>query len=191
MLTAELRSHSNIKTLKGASVIKFKIVMLEWETLPSNKCTEVKVGFETDRDNFGYLGEYFRGVVVPDIDAFNKNYEMQIEDIKEARAKGDGSLKYYNENSPYSKGLCSMQNISGADRITSFPERLNYFEYNQFVVVCPITEACISQLKTMKEEIDAGKCKFGDYPAQNGCFRSGDAFSDFIGILECLDRFWS
>lgn len=174
---------------------KLKIVKIVANDYPSyyGTCKFVEVGFEiSDPDpNFGYLGEFYRGVVVPDIEAYNKNYEDTIEKITQDRAAGeDNFLKYLNEDSPYDRGLCKIDNIVGSDSIKKFPDQPGYFEYGQYVADCPITRACIEQLFTMKKQIDEGVCAFGDFPDQVGCFRSGDVVSDFVGIIECLDRFW-
>lgn len=173
---------------------KLKIVKLDWSTAQSyhGTCLEFCAGFVTDEsDNyFGYLGEYFKGIVVPDIEAYDRNYELCLADLKKEPRDADSFLKYINKNSPYDKGLCSVQNVQGSDSIRMFKDRPGYFEFSQFVADCPITRACIKQLETMKAEIESGICQFGDYPDQAGCFRSGDVFLDFVGILECLDRFW-
>lgn len=151
---------------------------------------EFQIDIGEEEPHFGTLGKYHKELVMFDrekyeeyYDNFDKN-DMMFEDIPDSEFK---ELKF-KKPSPYDLGYCKLMDVSGNDCINEIEK--GKYRYSVATNLNYITEAAVKQLEEMKQHIDAGYCRYGDHPEQVGAFRSGDPFSDFIGILETLDRFW-
>jgi hypothetical protein len=151
---------------------------------------EFEIDISEEEIHFGILGKYHKELVMFDrekyeeyYDNFDKN-DMMFEDIPDSEFK---ELKF-KKPSPYDLGYCKLMDVSGNDCI--FELEKGKYKYSVCTNLNYITEAAVKQLEEMKQHLDAGYCRFGPYPEQVGAFRSGDPFSDFIGVLETLDRFW-
>jgi hypothetical protein len=152
------------------------------------------VEFETDASEeqigFGTLGKYHKALVMLDREKYEEHYknfdkdDMFFEEIPDSDFK---ELKF-KKPSPYDLGYCKVMDVSGNDCIYEIEK--GKYKYSLCTNLNYITEAAVKQLEEMKQHLDAGYCRFGPYPEQVGAFRSGDPFSDFIGILETLDRWW-
>ena len=153
---------------------------------------KITVDFEVSGEDiyFGKLGKYFKALAMLDREKYEHHYDnldkddIYFEDIPGSEFK---TLKRKSAN-PYELGYCKILDCAGSDTIQILGN--NKFKYCQYISSNYITEAAIKQLEEMKEHIDSKHCRYGDFPTQVGAFRSGDPFSDFIGILETLDRFW-
>lgn len=132
--------------------------------------------------NFGLLQKYARAQVVPDPKALEAYWENTPLPSFE-----DESFSY---KSPYDIGLIKNQYIEGLDHIREVEGLTNTYEYREYLADCYITRAAILQIAEMKHQMETGVCIFGDFPKQAGCFRSGDALSDFAGLLKSIDLFW-
>lgn len=153
---------------------------------------EITIDFFNDdkEPHFGMLGEYFRAIVMFDKQKYEDHYnnlpadDMYFEEIEGS----EFSQMKFKSKSPYDLGYCKNMECQGRDCIQNLGD--NKYRYHQFISSNLITEACVNQLQEMKWHIDNNYCRYGNYPDQNGAFRSGDPFHDFIGILETIDRFW-
>lgn len=165
----------NIEVEEGKGVYKMKV---EW--------------FSTD-PQLGNLGEYTKAIQVTDKEALEKFEEEELnkdlDEIWEFTPNSDGTSSLERKvDGPYELGLEKIIDIRGADVIKVLGD--NRYAYDTYATKCAIVDACIQQLHEMKDQIERGYCKYGDYPAQAGAFRSGCAYHDFIGVLQTLDRFW-
>jgi hypothetical protein len=153
---------------------------------------EITVKFEANEEEvyFGMLGKYFKALALLDREKYEHHYDnlgkddIYFEDIPGSENK----ILKRKSASPYELGYCKALDCVGTDTIQSLGN--NKFKYCQFISSNYITEAAVKQLEEMKQHIDKNYCRYGDFPTQVGAFRSGDTFSDFIGVLETLDRFW-
>ena len=169
----------------------FRIESIELEEAPQIYRLKVE-WFSTDPD-LGSLGQYTTAIQVVDREALekfeNEEDKKTLEDIWEFTPNEDGTSTLKRKvDGPYQLGLLKNVTIRGADVVKVLPN--NRYSYQCYLAKCRIVEACIQQLYETKDQIENGYCKFGDYPAQAGAFRSGSAYHDFIGVLETLDRFW-
>jgi len=152
------------------------------------------VEFEIDGNeeelHFGTVGKYYKQLVMFDRQKYEDHYNNLPEDDMyfEGIEGTDFSTMKFKSKSPYDLGYCKLMDVSGNDCIVELDK--GKYKYSNCTNLNYITEAAVKQLEEMKQHIDAGYCRYGDYPEQVGAFRSGDPFSDFIGILETLDRFW-
>lgn len=175
----------------------FKINKIKKSKLKKSYCKNsfffnIEIDFTAcqEEKNFGTLGQYYKSIVLLDREKYEHHYDnlgkddTTFEDIPGSEFK----ILKRKSASPYDLGYCKTMDCLGADTINSLGD--NKFKYCQFISSNYITEAAIKQLEEMKEHIDSNHCRYGDFPEQVGGFRSGDPFSDFIGILETLDRFW-
>lgn len=161
---------------------------------PGSYWFSLEVQFELDTSeeepHFGTLGKYHKALVMLDREKYEEHYnnfdkdDMIFEEIPDSDFK---ELKF-KKPSPYDLGYCKVMDVSGNDCIYEIEK--GKYKYSVQTNLNYITDAAVKQLEEMKQHIDAGYCRYGDYPEQVGAFRSGDPFSDFIGILETLDRFW-
>lgn len=144
----------------------------------------------TEEPVFGILGEYYKAIAILDREKYEEYYnnfhkdDMYFEDIPNSNFK---ELKH-KKPSPYELGYCKVADVKGLDTITKLEN--GKYKYSVIVGSNYITKAAVKQLEEMKEHLDTGFCRYGDYPEQAGAFRSGEPFHDFVGILETLDRFW-
>jgi len=153
---------------------------------------KITVVFEAPAEDlyFGMLGKYYKAVVLLDREKYEQHYanfdaaEVTYVDIEDSEFK----QMVFKKPSPYDLGYCKILDCVGADCLVPLGD--NKFKYSQYISSNFITEAAVKQLEEMKHHIDNNYCRYGDFPTQVGAFRSGDPFSDFIGILETLDRFW-
>jgi hypothetical protein len=172
----------------------FKINKIQHEpSKKDNGCFMIEINFscsEEQERSFGTLGKYHKATHVTDIQKFedhyndNSNFEYETEQIEGT----EFSHLKWKKPSAYDLGLVKIVDVEGLDKINKQED--GTFTYKEFVTDCYITTAAVKQLFEMKQHMDTGFCRWGDYPEQVGAFRSGDPFSDFIGILETLDRFW-
>ena len=173
----------------------FKILDIKKTKKKNKKFFFIEVNFshsgEHDKDyHFGYLDAYYKAVVMIDRQKYEDHYnnlpddDMYFEDIEGTEDK----LVKFKSKSPYELGYCETMECMGSDSIQKLED--GTFKYSQYISSNYITEAAFKQLQEMKEHMDKGFCRYGDYPEQVGAFRSGDTFHDFIGILETFDRFW-
>jgi hypothetical protein len=147
--------------------------------------------FNDDKDvHFGMLGKYFNALVMFDKQKYEEHYDnMPNDDMYFEKIEGSElSQIKFKSKSPYELGYCKNMECQGTDCIQELGD--GKYRYHQLISSNYITNACVNQLEEMKWHIDNNFCRYGDYPGQIGAFRSGDAFHDFIGILETLDRFW-
>jgi hypothetical protein len=153
---------------------------------------KITVEFEAPAEDpyFGMLGKYFKAVVLLDREKYEQHYaHFDTDDVSFVDTE-DGEFKQmvFKKPSPYVLGYCKTLDCVGSDCLVPLGD--NKFKYSQYISSNFITEAAVKQLEEMKQHIDNNYCRYGDFPTQVGAFRSGDPFSDFIGILETLDRFW-
>lgn len=166
----------------------FKIIDIKHEQ-ENTKWFYVEVQFTlTDAAYLGTLGKYHRALMVPDITAYEGYYNKPESLEYETKPMGDFYEVIFRGPSPYELGLCKTVDVAGED-ILQKQEDGSYI-YRDHVSSNYITQGAISQLLEMKEHMDSGFCRWGDYPEQAGAFRSGDPSHDFIGIIETLHRFW-
>lgn len=169
----------------------FRIEEIEVEE--SEHFYKLKVDWFSEDPNLGMLGKYTKAIQITDIEALEKFEEEQLnktlEEIADLTPLEDGTLemKFKNE-SPYTLGLEKIVHIRGSDVVNVLDN--NKFSYSCYVAKCMIVESCIQQLHQMKDQIEIGYCKWGEYPSQAGAFRSGSPYHDFLGVIETLDRFW-
>lgn len=170
-----------------------KINKIEYSPpIAAGDCFRIYVNFSCSQDDvafFGTLGKYYKAVAVPDIAAYEAHYadpESTAYDLEPAG--GTFSTIKWRKSSPYDLGLCKQVSVVGCDNIAH--EDDGTYTYQHYIHHNYITEAAVKQLVQMKDDIDRGHCRWGNYPDQVGCFRSGSPISDFIGIIETLDRFW-
>jgi hypothetical protein len=154
----------------------------------------ILVEFEYDTEDSEYafrqLGKYYKGTVLIDREKYEEHYRtLDKDDISFEKIPGTtfSQLKSKRLN-PYEAGYCQTMDIVGEDNIVEFAK--NKFRYSCHVSSNYITDGAAKQLQEMKEHIDNNFCRYGNYPSQVGAFRSGDTFSDCMGIIETLDRFW-
>lgn len=169
----------------------FKIIDIQVNRKESNWFL-IDIKFIADKQNgtLGYLEKYFPVNVVEDIEAYEKYYddpENLDYDLEQVADSNTFQMKF-KKPSPWEIGLCKRTNAIGRDCIYTDDE--GYQHYKQYISSNYITEAAVKQLYEMKEHMEKGYCRWGNYPEQVGSFRSGDPFHDFVGILEVLDRFW-
>jgi hypothetical protein len=152
---------------------------------------EFQLTGEHDKEkHFGMLGKYFGAFVLFDKQKYEDYYnnlpedDMYFEDIPGTEL----SEMKFKSKSPQQLGYCKVMDCKGADCIEEIGD--GKYRYHQFISLNYITQAAVNQLEEMKWHIDNDFCRYGKYPEQNGAFRSGDPFHDFVGILETLDRFW-
>jgi hypothetical protein len=149
---------------------------------------EVNVGEE--ELHFGTLGKYYKALVMLDLEKYEEHYaNVDVNDWVFEKIPGSEHLELkFKSKSPYELGYCKIMDISGNDCIVELEK--GKYKYSVITNYNYITEAAVKQLEEMKSHIDSSYCRWGDFPEQVGAFRSGDPFSDFLGILETLDRFW-
>lgn len=169
----------------------FRIENIEVEE--KEGCYKIKIEWFSTDSQLGNLGEYTKAIHVVDKEAL-ENFEEEelnktIDEIWSFTPNSDGTSSLKRKvDGPYELGLERIVDIRGADVVKVLEN--NRYMYDTYAAKCGIVDACIQQLHEMKDQIERGYCKFGDYPAQAGAFRSGCAYHDFIGVLETLDRFW-
>lgn len=173
----------------------FKILDIQKTPSEDNHCFLIEITFlhtgKYGEDfNFGFLDKYYKSNVMLDKEKYEAYYDdmFKDDDHMEIIEKGHISETVFKKPGPYELGYCKILDCSGADSIEHLGD--NKYKYSQYISTCYITEATYKQLEEMKKHIDNGFCRWGEYPDQNGAFRSGDAFHDFIGILETFNRFW-
>jgi hypothetical protein len=153
---------------------------------------EITIEFLNDEKeiHFGMLGKYFNALVMFDKKKYEEHYDnLPEDDMYFEKIEGSElSEMKFKSKSPYELGYCKNMECQGVDCIQELGD--GKYRYHQFISSNYITNACVNQIEEMKWHIDNNFCRYGNYPDQNGAFRSGDAFHDFIGILETLDRFW-
>lgn len=151
-------------------------------------------GMDSDQGDFGMLGRRFGALVnhAPDLDYYGSYPNDFLKELISMEGK-KGSVWQPEFASPYELGIMEYVMVNGTEKIQkdeNHPEDPNRYFYIEYVVDCLVTRAAIWQLGEMQYEMETGHCKFGNYPNQVGCFRSSNAFHDFLGLLETLDRFW-
>lgn len=157
-----------------------------------SRCFKIHVNYSCSDDEvpfFGSLGDYYSAIEVPDPSAYEAHYNDPDNSGFDSEPVGNGfSTIKWRKPSAYDLGLCKRVNVIGSDSIKR--EDDGSYTYEQYISHNYITEAAVKQLVEMKGGMDRGHCRWGNFPDQVGCFRSGSPISDFIGILETLDRFW-
>jgi hypothetical protein len=151
----------------------------------------IEVNFTPDPEEkyFGTLGEYFSVIAIDDTAAYEAYYsDLENMEYDLVPAGNNTNQIVFKKAGPYELGLCKRSNAVGSE--TLHLEKDGSYTYSQYLNSNYITEACYKQLKEMKEHFEKGFCRYGDYPDQVGAFRSGDAYHDFIAVLETLDKFW-
>jgi len=185
----------NINTKQGN--LMFKILKIEKSETKqghskNSSWFELSVEFfNNDKDvHFGMLGKYFNALVMFDKQKYEEHYDnLPADDMYlEKLPDSEFSQMKFKSKSPYELGYCKNMECQGTDCIQELGD--GKYQYHQLISSNYITEACVKQLFEMKKHQEKDFCRYGDYPDQIGAFRSGDAFHDFIGILETLDRFW-
>ena len=173
----------------------FKILDIKKEQQEGSKFFLIDIRFSHSGEHgvdfhFGILDEYNKSIVMLDREKYEQHYanlekdDMYFEDIDGSQHK---QIKFKSA-SPYDLGYCKTMDCIARDTINHLED--GTFQYCQYVSANYITQAAVKQLEEMKEHMESGFCRWGDYPLQAGAFRSGDTFHDFLGILEVLDRFW-
>lgn len=166
----------------------FQILSLQKTPSQDGQCSLIEVVFShTGRYGedftFGTLDKYYKSLVMLDKEKYESHYDTLLDDNEDIAAQ------IVSKNpSPYDLGYCKVMECSGVDAIEHLGN--NQYKYAQYIATCYITEAAYKQLEEMKDHIEKGVCRWGNYPDQVGAFRSGDPFHDFVGVLETLDRFW-
>ena len=171
---------------------QFRIKNIEVEEKKS--CYKITVEWFSKDPQLGQLGEYSRAVYVPDKKALEEFEEQESEksmsELWKFEPRDDGTSEMIRKiPSSFDLGLQKFVDIRGADKIKEVSYQ-NY-KYTEYISKCMIVKACIQQLHEMKDQIENGFCKWGDYPNQAGAFRSGEPYHDFIGAIETIDRFWA
>lgn len=136
-----------------------------------------------EEKSFGILGEKYLAQIKSDcgLDYYSV-YPNSLED--ELHETGDGKTSRWISEyaTEYELGLVKNVEVEGADKIYIEDD---VYIYEEFISDSIVTRAVVLQLAIMKEEMYNNP---DDIEA--GCFRSGDSFHDFLGLLETLDRFW-
>ena len=147
---------------------KFKIKEINIVPGRDSSYLSFEVKFESSEKKFGRLGKYIDAVVIPDVKLYEKEFaKLYVE--------ADSSRKAW-----YTTHFVSK--IEAEDVIVEEPD--GSFSFKEYVSSNPIVLACIEQLKIMKDIRD------GSDEPEAGFLHSGDAFYDFIVILETIYRFW-
>jgi len=170
-----------------------KINKIEYNPPIANSgCFKIYVNFSCSEEEvpfFGTLGDYYSAVEVPDVAAYEAHYnDPDNTSFDTEPLNSTFSVLKWRKPSAYDLGLCKRVNVIGSDNIKK--EDDGTYTYQQYISQNYITEAAVKQLAEMKSEMDRSYCRWGNFPDQVGCFRSGSPISDFIGILDTLDRFW-
>lgn len=151
--------------------------------------------FKINHIRFDFVGkrsfainiEFENGDLEPDfgtLSAYYKAIHVYDKDLLE---------EYDRENAVYDRydlGLTKIGYVEGADTIIKVQNKKDAYCYSQYLIDCYITRSVILQIAEMKEHLESGFCRWGDYPEQVGAFATGDTYTDFIRALECLDKFW-
>jgi hypothetical protein len=151
----------------------------------------IEVNFTPDAEQtyFGTLGDYFSIIAIDDTAAYEAYYsDSENLEYELIPSSNNTSQIIFKKPSPYELGLCKKTNAVGAETLQL--QKDGSYTYTQYINSNYITNACYKQLKEMKDHLEKGFCRYGDYPDQVGAFRSGDPFHDFIAVLETLDKFW-
>lgn len=142
-----------------------------------------------DEEYLGRLGKYSKALMVSDIEKYEEYYNnLENLEYDEKPIGKEGYEIVFKRPSPYDLGLCKTVDIVGEDAIEQQED--GTYIYRDHISSNYITRAALHQINEMKDHMDRGFCRWGDYPEQVGAFRSGDSFHDFIGIIETLHRFW-
>lgn len=167
----------------------FKIIDIKCEQ-KNTKDFSIEIKFTApDEEYFGRLGKYSRALMVNDIEKY-EDYYNNLENLEyDAKPLANGNFELvFKRPSPYDLGLCKTVDVVGEDAFQKQED--GSYIYRDYVSYNYITAGALNQLYEMKEHMDSGFCRWGDYPEQVGAFRSGDTFHDFIAIIETLHRFW-
>lgn len=157
----------------------FKITKIDISSSLKREALLIDIHWECREEelyHFRELNDYSRALVIPDVEALERAWD-----------KYDW-LDDTDESNPYKLGLVKVETIQGCDSIIKLGN--NTYQYKQYLCDCLVTRAAITQITEMKDEMERGFCRYGDFPDQNGAFRSGSAISDFAGLLISLDLFW-
>lgn len=169
----------------------FKILKIKAREygLKRGRRIEFKVDFRMPAEDLYWFGQMlptFRAAVLVDKEAVMKYWEnpppMKFKKLENGFSQLLGDPK-----SPWKTGAMKAMDCDGSDCIHV---KKNSYSYREWVVASPATKAIIKQIKKMKEENDRGICRFGDYPDQAGCWRSGSVSADFACLCNALHLMW-
>lgn len=175
----------------------FKIISVKKTAKKDKDYFLIEVHFSHDGEHnkdfhFGFLDEYHKALVMLDKEKYESFFDSPEDDGMVIESTGEGEDKIsrivFKKPGPRELGYCKTMDCAGTNSIQHLGK--GEYKYTQYISKNYITEAAVKQLLEMKDHIDRGYCRYGDYPDQVGAFRSGDALHDFIGVLETLDRFW-
>lgn len=171
-------------------IIDINVKEAKNKLMPDSECFYIGVKFIPPEDyHFGKSGKYYRAVMVTDIPKYEQYWEdpsnLEYDNVAD---EGDASHIVFRTSSPRDIGLCKTVDVIGDDIFQ--PQEDGSYLYEDYISKNYITEACLKQLQEMKDHIDRGHCRWGNFPDQAGAFRSGDPFHDFLSVVETMHRFW-
>lgn len=167
---------------------RFHIRSVEIRDHELDNYVALEVTFFSKSDDFGQLGTYYEALSFPDV-ALYENWEAGRElsdSLSFLKGEPDSKSFLFRGMEAVELGLMTSVVLKGRNVIES-TDVPNLYRYDGYAADCLIVRSAIVQIAEMKDQIERGYCRWGDFPEHIGCFHSGDPLMDFLSILNVVE----